>query len=620
MPKSRKTSHGHEDDLVLRECLKVPGCTEKALHGILQIARPEVIPKSYSGYKRKVHKELPHDCTVKLPVGENKDGQMIHVAVTHIPKFLQHLASQNGAFARRLVHIIDRSNGESFKPLLYWDEVISGNPLAPHSSKKIAIGYFTMVELQQRHKEESWIPLLVAQHKSLETVSGGFSRMMREVVLLVRSFDMQHGIPLELDGNQRLLRIDIMKANFIADFDAIRATYNWRGSASIKACIACKNVCKRDSNLVDGENYLTEISETKWSKFDLWSDQEVFELWDMMARDTPTMKKKDKEKFEKLAGFNWNPNALFAHAEAREILKPSAVLFDPMHIFWASGVAAWEVVNLMSVLATKCNFTCEDLAGKIQGTPWCSSTRKGQSWRKNLADAQKFSGDAYRGSASDLRMLIPLMLYHIMESIDDTEPVQAELQSFYALVKLLETLASFQCGISKVKCQQLLKQTETYLELYLLAYENCKPKHHYQLHLCDMIWRTQLCVDCFPQEAKHRTYKYQLQNRLDGMLHDPFLFSEGVLTRLLNSHCRLFDKPCLPGDLTPPVSESQKLVDGSMVSVLEGAALDLEAGRVYKDDFVISPRGSGLVRACLRFRDRAWVHIDLYDRVFWTVD
>ena len=311
---------------------------------------------------------------------------------------------------------------------------------------------------------------------------------------------------------------------------------------------------------------------------------------------------------------------MFAHAEAREILKPSAVLFDPMHIFWASGVAAWEVVNLMSVLATKCNFTCEDLAGKIQGTPWCSSTRKGQSWRKNLADAQKFSGDAYRGSASDLRMLIPLMLYHIMESIDDTEPVQAELQSFYALVKLLEILASFQCGISKVKCQQLLKQTETYLELYLLAYENCKPKHHYQLHLCDMIWRTQLCVDCFPQEAKHRTYKYQLQNRLDGMLHDPFLFSEGVLTRLLNSHCRLFDKPCLPGDLTPPVSESQKLVDGSMVSVLEGAALDLEAGRVYKDDFVISPRGSGLVRACLRFRDRAWVHIDLYDRVFWTVD
>ena len=295
MPKSRKTSHGHEDDLVLRECLKVPGCTEKALHGILQIARPEVIPKSYSGYKRKVHKELPHDCTVKLPVGENKDGQMIHVAATHIPKFLQHLASQNGAFARRLVHIIDRSNGESFKPLFYWDEVISGNPLAPHSSKKIAIGYFTMVELQQRHKEESWIPLLVAQHKSLETVSGGFSRMMREVVLLVRSFDMQHGIPLEVDGNQILLRIDIVKANFIADFDAIRATYNWRGSASIKACIACKNVCKRDSNLVDGENCLTEISETKWSKFDLWSDQEVFELWDMMARDTPTMKKRTKK-------------------------------------------------------------------------------------------------------------------------------------------------------------------------------------------------------------------------------------------------------------------------------------------------------------------------------------
>ena len=87
-----------------------------------------------------------------------------------------------------------------------------------------------------------------------------------------------------------------MKANFIADFDAIRATYNWRGSASIKACIACKNVCKRDSNLVDGENYLTEISETKWSKFDLWSDQEVFELWDMMARDTPTMRKKGQRK------------------------------------------------------------------------------------------------------------------------------------------------------------------------------------------------------------------------------------------------------------------------------------------------------------------------------------
>ena len=599
----------------MAQCLKVRGCSEKALRGILKIASKDAVPKSYTGYKRKVRDELPSDCVLKVPVGPDETGKMVHIAVTHLPKYFQYMAVRSVPFARRLLSVVDRSMGSLLQPLLYWDEVVSGNPLAPHSAKKVAIGYVTLSELQQRQKEEVWFPLFIAQHTSLESVAGGFSKTMREVVLLLQSFHMEHGIALELDGYHRWLRVNLMQGYFIADFDAIRATFAWRGSASIKACFACKNVCKKGSNLRDEEGYITEISETEWAKLDLWSDQEVFDLWDLMARETGNMNKKQQERLEKISGYNFHAGAVLANPIARQILKPTQVLFDPMHIYWASGVAAWEVVQFMAVLSTKSDFKCEDLQAAIQNTPWCTSGQKSKAWRKKLAESQRFTGDGYRGSASDLRLLLPLMLYHIIDAVPDTVAVTPELQSFYALNKLLATLKSLQRGITKDKCELLLRQTEQYLKLYRDAYNDFKPKHHYQLHLSQMIWRSQLLVDCFPQEAKHRTYKYQIQNRVDGLLQDAFLFDAGVLSRLLNYHCTLLEKPFLPGDLTPPISESHQHVDGTLELVEEGKALDLQNGRVYKQDFVLSSVANGLVARCLRVRGRGWLHLQVYTMV-----
>ncbi|CAK9060268.1 Uncharacterized protein SCF082_LOCUS31778 [Durusdinium trenchii] len=520
----------------MAQCLKVRGCSEKALRGILKIASKDAVPKSYTGYKRKVRDELPSDCVLKVPVGPDETGKMVHIAVTHLPKYFQYMAVRSVPFVRRLLSVVDRSMGSLLQPLLYWDEVVSGNPLAPHSAKKVAVGYVTLSELQQRQKEEVWFPLFIAQHTSLESVAGGFSKTMREVVLLLQSFHMEHGIALELDGYHRWLRVNLMQGYFIADFDAIRATFAWRGSASIKACFACKNVCKKGSNLRDEEGYITEISETEWAKLDLWSDQEVFDLWDLMARETGNMNKKQQERLEKISGYNFHAGAVLANPIAKQILKPT------------------QVVQFMAVLSTKSDFKCEDL----QVAP-------------------------------------PLMLYHIIDAVPDTVAVTPELQSFYALNKLLATLKSLQRGITKDKCELLLRQTEQYLKLYRDAYNDFKPKHHYQLHLSQMIWRSQLLVDCFPQEAKHRTYKYQIQNRVDGLLQDAFLFDAGVLSRLLNYHCTLLEKPFLPGDLTPPISESHQHVDGTLELVEEGKALDLQNGRVYKQDFVLSSVANGLV-------------------------
>ena len=189
------------------------------MHGILKIASKDAVPKSYTGYKRKVRDELPSDCVLKVPVGPDETGKMVHIAVTHLPKYFQYMAVRSVPFARRLLSVVDRSMGSLLQPLLYWDEVVSGNPLAPHSAKKVAIGYVTLSELQQRQKEEVWFPLFIAQHTSLESVAGGFSKMMREVVLLLQSFHMEHGIALELDGYHRLLRVNLMQGYFIADFD-----------------------------------------------------------------------------------------------------------------------------------------------------------------------------------------------------------------------------------------------------------------------------------------------------------------------------------------------------------------------------------------------------------------
>ena len=604
---------------ILQKSLKVKGCSETAVHTLLKIANPKCVPESDRQFRRLLHEQLPHDCVVELPVGRDSEGNEVKVAAGKIPKIIELLVSRSPGFAKRILNVIDQAQGERLHIIYYWDEVVGGNPLAPHSGKKVVIGYFSLRELEQMHKCEIWIPFLVAQHNSLETVEGGYSKMMREMVLLCMADGLEHGIPLKLGSNQfRLLRIDLRNAYFIADFDAIRSTFAWKGSAGLKCCFMCKNVVKRNSDLNDSETYLRDIRETNSETFDVWTEEEIFQLWDLMAAECSNMSKKNKETFEKISGYNWCPQGLLAHPEARQLLRFSRVLFDPMHIFWASGICGWEVVLLMNALQQKkIRFGCADLAQRLDSTPWWSGVGKSKAWRKKLADSNRFNGDSYRGSASDLRMLLPLFLYHCMECVRDNPAIELELNSLQALTQQLEILKSMQLGITEAKCKALLAAAENYLRHFQRAYSDIKPKHHFQLHLSQKIFDSKLCCDCFPQESKHRTYKYQLQNRFDPLLKDAYQFSEAILLRLIEEHAGLVEKPFLPGNLVPPVSEKSRSFQGTVEQVQESQGIDFETGRIYRQDFLITTQHCGIVVECLMIREKPALVLQIFTKAPW---
>ena len=65
-------------------------------------------------------------------------------------------------------------------------------------------------------------------------------------------------------------------SNFIADDEALTRIYDVRGASSLLPCLECKNVVP-DSTDVSGQDYFVNLSCSDTSRFDAYSDQD---MWD----------------------------------------------------------------------------------------------------------------------------------------------------------------------------------------------------------------------------------------------------------------------------------------------------------------------------------------------------
>ena len=210
---------------------------------------------------------------------------------------------------------------------------------------------------------------------------------------------------------------------------------------------------------------------------------------------------------------------------------------------------------------------------------------------------ERFNTDAYKGSASDLKALLPIFFFHLKESAQGV--LGPELRSLEALVKINNCLHDLRSRGPNSHSVRLLQQfQEEHHGLYILAYGEAalKPKHHFRFHLPDMMMKHKHYCDCFPMEAKHQAFKYAVQNKLDGQLGNLAVYSDKVLQRLL-----ILAETTLQSKLWPGSLEAEKQCKrAGFVDGFEGKSLVCQHGRIRVNDFVITDDGTGLVDACLR--------------------
>ena len=132
-----------------------------------------------------------------------------------------------------------------------WDELTPGNALKPHNSRKCMVTNFSFMELAS-FGDHAWFTMAVARANLIQTVAGGWSRMLRDLLRLTlgQPSGMQvAGIPLMVKGKHEVIYAKV--TCLLSDGDGLRQALQWRGASSNKPCFRHWNVV-RPGSLLDG--------------------------------------------------------------------------------------------------------------------------------------------------------------------------------------------------------------------------------------------------------------------------------------------------------------------------------------------------------------------------------
>lgn len=212
-----------------------------------------------------------------------------------------------------------------------------------------------------------------------------------------------------------------------------------------------------------------------------------------------------------------------------------------------------------------------------------------------LFNERKVSATGYRGSASELVTLLPLLEFTCHTLAPMTEPgkpleaLHLKFQSFFALCHVGRTYMSLKRGgISEAGAQNMELALQEHGKCFHAAYgeDMCKPKHHFTFHIPrHAIMLKKVCemknlLDCWPGERKNKDYKELCDNgrlaKLEGL-------EKAGLSRLLNIQlqemkrqpCMFEDHLCEPSYSCPDILEGCRLSNHLQLSNVQVGVHDV---------------------------------------------
>eukprot|EP00435_Cladocopium_sp_Y103_P009622 s674_g2.t1 len=300
------------------------------------------------------------------------------------------------------------------------------------------------------------------------------------------------GVPLRFASGNKFLFARIK--HWIGDLDALKQSLDSKGSAGMKVCMKCKNVLKRESGVPKVDPYFVEVSSSNMEKFDPQTYSDIFLVYDNLLEQQKVLNKTKFGKLEMATGFVANCHGFLASKEARLYCPPSCWLLDVMHLYYSNGCASWEVVLLVEQIQRH-GISLGLLQEVFQTTEWKRrhSSKNSPSFRKSLVHESMFSGESYRGSAEDLKALLPLLYFHVEETLGRAGHLKSELKSFTLLLQIHYELARLRKSMAM--STDLLKKLQVWSGRFWMGhFTGLSPKPH-QIFSNDMEMIAALCKE-----------------------------------------------------------------------------------------------------------------------------
>ena len=176
----------------------------------------------------------------------------------------------------------------------------------------------------------------------------------------------------------------------------------------------------------------------------------------------------------------------------------------------------------------------------------------------------------FKCSASEALSFYPVFAFFLGQVVMAVGLEPAACASFMALCDVLDLLAAIPHGL--VTAVMLQTAIQTHLELFKVAYgsNNMIPKHHFSLHLGQMLLQFGLLLCCFVQERRHKLVKRFANNLLNTSQN----YERTLLAEITNLHldqCARSEFICCEPALVAPVSDAPPNLLNFVQCVFPGA-------------------------------------------------
>eukprot|EP00435_Cladocopium_sp_Y103_P038091 s2895_g10.t1 len=294
--------------------------------------------------------------------------------------------------------LLSNSEGK-LEAVVAHDEATGGNVLNPLLRKKVLLFYVTFVSVKSLwNSYRAWLPLAAISHDQIQKCKGGISAATGAFLRKWSADKLQDPFPI---GRNRTL-VTVNLKIFISDLDSQRAALAAKGSAALKPCFFCMNVIARYAGDHCSDEDFRTIEEHDLSRCRLYEKEDLEQVMITGLKHVNNMTKKEKELRERVLGYNFDPNSIWACPVSRSLLHIDMIQNDALHCYWSNGICNSEIMLLLQKAEKTVGVTLSALADLCASLVWkkknCNATS--DSIRRLFKECQ-YGAHGFKGSASD---------------------------------------------------------------------------------------------------------------------------------------------------------------------------------------------------------------------------
>ena len=528
----------------------LPHLTTSALASTLQYVKDNDISdmpvsrRSWDKAKMKSLKDTPYGpMLVKLSlIATPPHANREMVAVNPFAYMHTAFHEQGGFFDMLKTKLTSRpSTPEApWRLVLYSDEVVPGNQLSVHNSRKVWVIYFSFLELSPHlENENAWCPLIAEPSHSLKNISGGISQAFAKVIKMFfgsMNFDISAGV-LSLtgpDGSRHRLAAKL--SMLLQDGGAHKAVWHCKGESGTRLCMLCKNLVAVSSGLVDADAKNILICDVVFEhELAFASDKEVRGAIERLKRFRITETNPDYQLRSQAIGFSLHEHSLLCDMDVTGIVQPaSQYCHDWMHGAFRCGVfnvVLFRFIDAVKQVAPTIWAVLHDYVAKWN---WpCATKATASRLAEHFGPARAKShmhAGVFKCQASDGLSLLPVLTYMTETVIRRIPGVNSNAcDALVAVGDLVNSLQALKFGLTSA--QQMRERVTTLLSAVVASgwREHLIPKFHWCIHFASTVERWGCSPTCWVHERKHKMVK-----RYSADIQNTRSYSMSVLSEVLS--------------------------------------------------------------------------------------